>query len=274
MDKYAVFGHPIKHSKSPAIHQQFARQCGDALSYEAILAPLDGFQSSIEAFFSDGGCGANITLPFKEQAYALADTLTQRAQLAGAVNTLKRLEDGRLLGDNTDGAGLVKDLLDQGAQLKGARLLLLGAGGAARGCIYPLLCAGVRDIVIANRSVEKAAALANEFQSQGKIYSYALNEIPYQHFDIVINSTSLSVTGKVPNIDACLIAQCHFAYDMFYDDKPTSFLKWVSKYNTQCKLVDGLGMLVGQAAEAYCLWRGIMPDTDTVYKVLRGENPL
>ena len=269
MDKYAVFGHPIKHSKSPAIHQQFAKQCGDTLSYEAILAPLDGFQSSVEAFFSSGGCGANITLPFKEQAYALADTLTQRAQLAGAVNTLKRLEDGRLLGDNTDGAGLVKDLLDQGAQLNGARLLLLGAGGAARGCIYPLLCAGVKEIVIANRSADKATILAKEFRSYGKVSSYSLDEIPNERFDIVINSTSLSVSGQVPNIDAHLIAQCQFAYDMFYADETTSFLKWVSQYNAQCKLVDGLGMLVGQAAEAYLLWRDTLPDTEIVYQVMR-----
>ena len=273
MDKYAVFGHPIKHSKSPVIHRQFAQQFGDALSYEAILAPLDGFQATLEAFFSNGGKGANVTLPFKEQAYSLSTQLTQRAQLAGAVNTLKYLNDGTLLGDNTDGAGLVQDLIAQGAELNGASVLLIGAGGAARGCIYPLLQTGVKQLVIANRTAEKALQLAELFKSYGNVIGTALSSVPINNYDYVINSTSSSVTGDVPNMPVEHLLHCKLAYDMFYSDERTSFLDWVKRHNPDTRLVDGLGMLLGQAAEAYYLWLGKMPQTQELLNDMRsGEN--
>ncbi|MBD1581899.1 shikimate dehydrogenase [Pseudoalteromonas sp. S16_S37] len=269
MDKYAVFGHPIKHSKSPMIHQAFARQFDEQISYEAILAPLDGFKESVAAFFASSGKGANVTLPFKEEAFRLADKLTERAKLAGAVNTLKRIESGELLGDNTDGAGLVADLLRQGAQLDGAKILLLGAGGAARGCIFPLLQAGVSCIVIANRTQGKAQTLAQEFSQFGDVVGCGLDNINNADFSVVINSTSSSVTGETPNIDPAHIQDCVFAYDMFYSDQQTSFLDWVATYNSSAKLVDGLGMLIGQAAEAYYVWRDKYPDVTKVINAFK-----
>ncbi|BBN80043.1 shikimate dehydrogenase (NADP(+)) [Pseudoalteromonas sp. A25] len=269
MDKYAVFGHPIKHSKSPKIHQAFARQYDEQISYEAILAPLEGFKESVNTFFASGGKGANVTLPFKEEAFRLADKLTERAKLAGAVNTLKRIETGELLGDNTDGAGLVADLLRQGACLENAQILLLGAGGAARGCIFPLLQAGVSCVVIANRTQSKAQTLAQEFSQFGKVVDCGLDNISNVDFSIVINSTSSSVTGDIPNIDPIHIQKCVFAYDMFYSDQPTSFLNWVATYNSSAQLVDGLGMLIGQAAEAYSVWRGKYPDVTKVINAFK-----
>ncbi|CAM4269168.1 shikimate dehydrogenase [Pseudoalteromonas byunsanensis] len=264
MDKYAVFGHPIKHSKSPLIHQAFARQCMDQISYEAILAPLDGFKESVETFFASGGKGANVTLPFKEQAFELADKLTQRAKLAGAVNTLKLLDDGKLLGDNTDGAGLVYDLERHNAPLSNATVLLIGSGGAARGCIYPLLQAGVAQIVVANRTANKAESLATDFLQFGDVSGCGLQDIPQGRYTIVINSTSSSVTGEVPNISPSILQDCILAYDMFYSEQRTSFLTWVASHNADSKLVDGLGMLFGQAAEAYEIWRDKKPNIEHV----------
>ncbi|MCF6437460.1 shikimate dehydrogenase [Pseudoalteromonas sp. MMG022] len=274
MDKYAVFGHPIKHSKSPLIHQAFARQCMDQISYEAILAPLDGFKESIEKFFASGGKGANVTLPFKEQAFELADQLTQRAQLAGAVNTLKRLDDGKLLGDNTDGAGLVSDLIQHNALLDNATVLLIGSGGAARGGIYPLLQAGVSKVVIANRTASKAQSLAAEFLPFGDVSGCGLQDIPQDEFTIVINSTSSSVTGEVPDISPSVLQQCVLAYDMFYSDQRTSFLTWVASHNAKAQLVDGLGMLIGQAAEAYEVWRNKKPNTEHVINAMKNKEAL
>ncbi|WP_105167185.1 shikimate dehydrogenase [Pseudoalteromonas sp. T1lg23B] len=264
MDKYAVFGHPIKHSKSPLIHQAFARQCMDQISYEAILAPLDGFKESVEKFFASGGKGANVTLPFKEQAFELVDQLTERARLAGAVNTLKLLEDGTLLGDNTDGAGLVSDLEQHNAPLSKATVLLIGSGGAARGCIYPLLQAGVTKVVIANRTIGKARSLAAEFVQFGDVSGCGLQDIPKDRYTIVINSTSSSVTGDVPDVSPSILQECILAYDMFYSEQRTSFLTWVASHNSDTKLVDGFGMLIGQAAEAYEIWRNKKPNTEQV----------
>ncbi|KZN60460.1 shikimate dehydrogenase [Pseudoalteromonas luteoviolacea] len=262
MDKYAVFGNPIKHSKSPEIHSQFASQLNEHIEYTAILAPEDGFISSIKDFFAGGGKGANVTLPFKEVAFDYADTLTERAKLAGAVNTLKLLEDGLVLGDNTDGAGLVADLQRHQAQLKGAVVLLLGAGGAARGCIYPLLSAGVKKIVIANRTATKAQALADLFTPHGDVVAAPLDGIPKLPYTGVINSTSSSVTGDTPKISSQLITKVAWGYDMFYSNERTSFLTWLANNNNACYLMDGMGMLIGQAAEAYAVWRGKYPNVD------------
>ncbi|CAH9059860.1 Shikimate dehydrogenase (NADP(+)) [Pseudoalteromonas holothuriae] len=269
MDKYAVFGHPIKHSKSPMIHQAFATQCKQQISYEAILSPLDGFKESIKQFFASGGKGANVTLPFKEEAFELANQLTQRAQLAGAVNTLKLLDNGLILGDNTDGAGLVADLKRQDAELDNATLLLLGSGGAARGCIYPLLQAGIKQIVIANRTASKAQTLAQEFAQFGDVVGVGLDSINQQPYSIIVNSTSSSVTGSVPDIPSSVLQSCLLAYDMFYSEQQTSFLQWVGEHNKQTTLVDGMGMLVGQAAEAFVVWRNTKPDIESVIREMK-----
>ena len=267
MEKYAVFGNPIGHSKSPEIHRQFAAQFSEQIDYEAILADIDDFEQTIVQFFNhELGHGANVTLPFKERAYALSDTLTERARLAGAVNTLVKQADGTILGDNTDGAGLVTDLKRNNAPLKGATLLLIGAGGAARGCIYPLLKAGVAHIVVANRTASKAAQLAEQFIGYGKVSACALSDIPELNYQIVINSTSSSVTGEVPNIDTKLLASCECAYDMFYSSQQTSFLQWVGEHNKASQLIDGIGMLIGQAAEAYTIWKQQTPDVAPVIK--------
>ncbi|TMP26639.1 shikimate dehydrogenase [Pseudoalteromonas rubra] len=269
MDKYAVFGNPIKHSKSPAIHTQFAGQFNSVIEYRAILAELSEFESTVMEFFAQGGQGANVTLPFKERAYQLAGQLTERARLAGAVNTLMPQPDGTLLGDNTDGAGLVADLLRHTETLSGARILLIGAGGAARGCIFPLLQAGAATVVIANRTAEKAQQLAQLFGEYGEVQGVALNDIPDKHYDLVINSTSSSVTGQVPDIAPQHVSNCSLAYDMFYSDQQTAFLAWVAEYNAKALCVDGMGMLVGQAAEAFALWRGQMPEVAPVLNAMK-----
>ena len=265
MGKFAVFGNPIKHSKSPQIHRQFAEQFSTQIDYQALLAPLDAFEAFTQDFFTNkAGEGANVTLPFKERAFELVDELTERAQLAGAVNTIKKLDDGRLLGDNTDGAGLVADLIRNECKLDSASVLLIGAGGAARGCIYPLLQAGVKDITIANRTKEKAEILAEQFSAYGHVRGCGLDEVSDSTYKVVINSTSSSVTGELPNISETVFTQCHLAYDMFYSNEQTSFLKWVESINSNTKLVDGIGMLIGQAAEAYYLWQGDMPELTPV----------
>ncbi|KAF7785436.1 shikimate dehydrogenase [Pseudoalteromonas rubra] len=269
MDKYAVFGNPIKHSKSPAIHTQFAGQFNSVIEYRAILAELPEFEATVTTFFAEGGLGANVTLPFKERAYQLAGQLTERARLAGAVNTLMPQPDGSLLGDNTDGAGLVADLLRHTATLSGASILLIGAGGAARGCVYPLLQAGAASVVIANRTAEKAQQLAQLFSDYGNVQGVALNEVPVQNYDLVINSTSSSVTGLVPDIDPQHVSTCTLAYDMFYSDQQTAFLAWVATHNAAAQCVDGMGMLVGQAAEAFALWRGQTPEVTPVLNAMK-----
>ncbi|CCQ10665.1 Shikimate 5-dehydrogenase I alpha [Pseudoalteromonas luteoviolacea B = ATCC 29581] len=271
MDKYAVFGNPIKHSKSPLIHQLFAEQLGDTLTYEAILAPQNEFEKTLNAFFHAGGCGINVTLPFKEQAHELVDMLTERAKLAGAVNTIKRLEDGRLLGDNTDGAGLVADLTRHNVNLNGARVLLIGAGGASKGAIFPLLQSGVSQIHIANRTVEKAHAMAEYFSAYGQISASGFSDIPKGNFDIIINASSASVSNAVLPINACVFEQATCAYDMFYSKTGTPFLAQAKENNITIHALDGLGMLVGQAAEAYFLWRNRMPEVEPVLtQLIRG----
>ncbi|QPL42945.1 shikimate dehydrogenase [Pseudoalteromonas sp. A41-2] len=269
MDKYAVFGNPIKHSKSPAIHKQFATSLGEQIDYSAILAPTDAFEKTVSRFFAAGGKGANVTLPFKEQAYAMVDELSEQAKVAGAVNTIKRLDDGRLFGDNTDGIGLVKDLLANNVTLKAKRILLIGAGGAARGIIQPLLNERIATLIIANRTAEKAHMLASIFAEQGDVKGCALDEIPNEHYDIVINSTSSSVTGDLPGIAQEHVVHCSCAYDMFYANHATAFISWVKAVNPSCITLDGSGMLVGQAAQAYYIWRNKMPEILPVVAALK-----
>jgi len=268
MDRYGVFGNPIGHSKSPLIHQLFAEQTGEQLSYEALLAPLDDFPGVTREFFQ-AGRGANVTVPFKEQAYQLVDSLTARAQRAGAVNTLKKLEDGSLLGDNTDGAGLVRDLsVNAGFELGGKRILLLGAGGAVRGVLEPFLAQRPAVLVIANRTQDKAELLAREFADLGPISASSFAGLS-EPFDLIVNGTSASLTGELPPLAPELIRPGHtLCYDMMYGKEPTTFCRWATEQGA-ARALDGLGMLVEQAAEAFYVWRGVRPETAPVLAEMR-----
>ena len=268
MDRYAVIGNPIAHSKSPLIHSMFARQTGEDLQYEALLAPLDDFSGTLRSFL-DEGLGVNITVPFKEQAWALVDQHTAAAERAGAVNTIKRMADGSMLGDNTDGKGLVRDIQhNAGLSLAGMRVLLVGAGGAARGVIQPLLEAGPAQLCVVNRTVEKAEQLAMLFKEQGPISAAGFEWIE-EPVDLIINATSASLDGKLPPISPTLIRPGHtWCYDMMYASEATVFNRWAAEQGA-ARCIDGLGMLVEQAAEAFALWRGVRPDTTQVLAALR-----
>jgi shikimate dehydrogenase len=273
-DRYAVIGHPIAHSKSPSIHAAFATQTGQDMSYEALLAPLDGFAATVAAFRAAGGRGLNITVPFKEEAWRLADTLSERARLAGAVNTFVIGSDG-IAGDNTDGAGLVRDLEWLGCRLGGARVLLLGAGGAARGVVLPLLEAGVSRLFIANRTAGRACALQAHFagrDARGALGAGGWHEASGTPYDVVINATSASLSDEAPPLPAGLYAPDSLAYDMVYGRGLTAFLGQ-ARVQGAARVADGLGMLVEQAAEAFALWRGVRPDTAPVRAQLRAATP-
>ncbi len=270
-DRYAVFGNPIAHSRSPRIHAAFAAQTGLSLSYEALLAPLDGFAPAVVAFRAAGGCGANVTVPFKEQAHALCTRLGPRARAAGAVNTLT-FAGAEVVGDNTDGIGLVNDLTaNLGVALAGKRILLMGAGGAARGVVLPLLEQGPAELFIANRTAAKAQELVAYFNSSG--FDHAASGLRgggYAElggrFDLVINATAASLAGDLPPLPADLFTADALAYDMMYG-KDTPFL--VFARNQGVRAADGLGMLVEQAAESFFLWRGVRPATGPVIAQLR-----
>ena len=267
--RYAVFGNPIHHSLSPRIHTQFARETGQDLSYEAILAPMEGFSACVAQFRESGGQGANITVPFKEQAFALCTQLSARAELAGAVNTFT-FENGGVVGDNTDGAGLVADLTrNLGFALRGKHILLLGAGGAARGVIGPLLEYAPARLVIANRTASRARDLAAQFQlsTQQTLTGCGLDEIE-AGFDLIINATSASLAGELPNLPDRVFKSDLLAYDMMYGQSLTLFLQLAQQHGAH--ISDGLGMLVEQAAEAFYVWRGVRPATPSVIAHLRG----
>ncbi|HRH82481.1 MAG TPA: shikimate dehydrogenase [Thiobacillaceae bacterium] len=261
-DHYAVFGNPIQHSKSPRIHAEFARQTRQDLTYAALLAPTDGFAECVAAFRAGGGTGANVTVPFKEQAFALSNRRTDRAEAAGAVNTLT-FTPAEILGDNTDGAGLVRDLAaNLGLDLAGMRILLMGAGGAARGVVLPLLAQAPVRLFIANRTADKALALAGHFGCTGGGYA----DLPGGGFDLVINATAASLAGDLPPLPDDVFAADALAYDMMYG-RDTPFLDFARRRGA--RTADGLGMLVEQAAEAFQLWRGVRPDTEPVIAALR-----
>ena len=268
MDRYVVFGNPIAHSKSPLIHRLFAEQTGQQLDYSTVLAPLDDFSGFARAFFLEGR-GANVTVPFKEEAFRLANTLTARAQRAGAVNTLSKLGDDSLLGDNTDGAGLVRDLtVNADFSLKGKRILLLGAGGAVRGALEPLLAERPASVSIANRTVDKAEQLADLFCDLGPVSASGYDWLR-ESVDLIINATSASLSGDMPPIAASLIEPGKtVCYDMMYSKEPTVFCRWAVD-NGAALHMDGLGMLVEQAAEAFYLWRGVRPNTAPVLEQMR-----
>ena len=262
-DRYAVFGHPIAHTQSPQIHAAFARQTGQDMTYEAILAPLDGFAGSVTQFIAAGGRGANVTVPFKEEAFKLASRLSPRAQRAGAVNTLSFDVDS-IFGDNTDGAGLVADLTrNLHCVLAGKRILLLGAGGAARGVIEPLLDQQPAALVIANRTVSRAQELAELFDRGVTACGFDAAET---FFDLVINATAASLAGELPPLSPRIFTAHTLAYDMMYG-RDTPFLSFARTHGAATS--DGLGMLVEQAAEAFYLWRGMRPDTAPVIAALR-----
>lgn len=267
MDQYAVFGNPIKHSKSPFIHTLFAHQTAQQLIYSAIEAPIDDFEGSLKRFFAGAGKGCNITVPFKEQAFQYAQQLTDRATLAGAVNTLKLTDDGLIIGDNTDGAGLVLDLRNNHIDLKGARILLLGAGGAARGVCGPLLAESPQELVIANRTFSKAETLVGLFNDLGNISAIEFSNLAGE-FDLIINSTSASLSGEIPPISTTLVRPETAIYDMMYSAHPTVFNAWAKQLGARL-VIDGLGMLVGQAAESFAMWRGLKPSATQVLTELR-----
>ncbi|ALM84987.1 shikimate dehydrogenase [Bordetella sp. N] len=272
--KYAVIGNPVAHSRSPQIHALFARQTGIALEYGLLPAPLDGFTATVRDFFAQGGGGLNVTVPFKQEAWQLAQAnLSDRARLAGAVNTLWQ-RDGVLHGCNTDGVGLVQDLRRLGADLQGARLLLLGAGGAARGVLQPLAQAGCARLHIVNRTADRARDLASDWlQASGAttpaVSAGGLDEAALGGpWDIVVNATSSSLTDAPPDLPAGLYAPGALAYDMMYGAQPTAFMRQATADGAaQC--ADGLGMLVGQAAESFHIWHGVRPDPEPVLHALR-----
>ena len=268
MDRYVVIGNPIAHSKSPVLHRLFAEQTAQSMQYDTLLAPLDDFAGCASAFFQQGR-GANVTVPFKEDAYRLANSLTPRAQRAGAVNTLSKLADGTLLGDNTDGAGLVRDLtVNAGFSLKGKRILVLGAGGAVRGALEPLLAAKPASVTIANRTVEKAEVLAELFSDLGPVAASGFDWLR-EPVDLIINATSASLAGELPPIASSLIEPGKtLCYDMMYGKQQTPFCAWAVEHGA-VQVMDGLGMLAEQAGEAFFLWRGVRPDTAPALAELR-----
>jgi len=267
--RYAVMGNPVAHSKSPAIHKQFAHQFGHNIEYTALWADTDGFVEAAEQFRAEGGKGFNVTVPFKLEAFKLADNLSERAKLAGAVNTIRFEPDGKIFGDNTDGTGLVHDLTKNlNIHLRGKKILVLGAGGAVRGVLGPLLKQNPAALVIANRTVSKAKDLAKNFESFGKVEAIGYDDLVGKRFDVVINGTSASLKGEMPPLPVNLFANNAVAYDMMYGDKPTPFLEWAMLHGAKTA-TDGLGMLVEQAAESYLLWRGVRPDTRPVIQQLR-----
>lgn len=270
MDRYAVFGHPVSHSKSPLIHSLFAKQTKQLLEYTYVEPGPNEFISAIREFFAyTENKGANITAPFKLEAFDCADSLTPRAKLAGAVNTLIRQSDNTIVGDNTDGQGLVEDLQRLWGSLQGKRLLLIGAGGATRGVIMPLFTSGVSLLHIANRSADKAQQLAEDLKECGEIVASGLDELKSYHFDGVINCSSSSLFNELPAISKQIFEYALFAYDMSYKPSATCFMDWAKASNNAISVSDGLGMLVAQAAESFFQWRNIRPQITPVIESVR-----
>jgi len=271
MDRYAVIGNPIKHSKSPLIHAAFAKQTDQDLTYIAIESPVNSFTGTIKDFEAAGGKGTNVTLPFKKEAFALADEHSDHAQQAQAANTLV-FKDGKIYADNTDGPGLVQDLkCNHDYSLRQKHILVLGAGGATQGILGPLLAQAPAHIFVANRTPEKAFALAEQFEMHGDIDGIGLNDIEKKPYDLIINATSASVTGSALDIPKEIISEHTWCYDLFYADEPTAFLTFAKQQGAK-NCIDGLGMLVEQAAGAFYLWRGVYPETKSVIALLKTGN--
>ena len=268
-DHYAVFGNPIVHSRSPQIHRLFAEQSQQKLTYQAQLVGIDGFAAAADKFFDRAGRGLNVTVPFKQDAFHYAHEVSMRAATAGAVNTLIKRDDGSILGDTTDGAGLEADIINNlGWQIKAKRVLLLGAGGAVRGVLENVLNLQPQHVVIANRSVEKALQLSKQFAEAGYILGCGLDMLDGQEFDVIINGTSAALNGQPLVLpDSLVAASGTCCYDMMYGARPTDFMKWSA--NRGAEVSDGLGMLVEQAAESFYLWRGVKPATAGIISSLR-----
>ena len=269
-DRYAVIGNPIAHSKSPQIHARFAEQTAQVIQYERLLAPLDGFDQTLKSFIASGGRGANVTVPFKLEAFRAATELSSRARAAGAVNTL-RFQEGVIFGDNTDGVGLARDIVHNAKkEIQGQRLLLLGAGGAARGVIEALTAQNPSQLVIANRTPQRAHELVQQFSGDTSTILQASSFADLEgSFDMVINATSASLASELPAIPSSVFKSQTFAYDMMYSASPTLFMQMATSHGAITR--DGLGMLVEQAAESFFVWRGVRPETASVYQWLRTQ---
>jgi len=268
-DQYAVLGNPIAHSKSPRIHTLFAQQTRQRMVYTAIQVDPGGFKQAVGNFQASGGKGLNVTVPFKREAWELVNELSARAQRAGAVNTIALRADGTLFGDNTDGVGLIRDLRENHrATIEGKRVLILGAGGAVRGVLEPLLAERPASLVIANRTADRATELTREFAALGLVSDCGFHALPGQQFDLLINGTSASLQGDMPALPIELLMPGAFCYDLMYSAQPTVFMNWAQQHGAG-QVADGLGMLVEQAAEAFFIWRGVRPNTRPVIDLLR-----
>lgn len=263
--RYAVFGNPVAHSKSPQIHSRFAEQEGASIEYERIYAEIGAFAAAAAAFFAAGGQGANVTVPFKLDAFEWVDEHSERALAAGAVNTIIPLSDGRFRGDNSDGVGMVNDILENlGIAIAGKRILILGAGGAVRGVVPVLQAQAPAQIVIANRTHAKAQEVAAQFG----VEAIETAQLPHGHFDIIINGTSGGLSGSLPEVAPEVFARCELAYDMVYGQGAAAFLAFAAASGA-ARTADGLGMLVGQAAFSYYLWRGFQPNIKPVIAAMK-----
>ncbi len=268
-DKYAVFGNPIKHSKSPAIHAAFAAQCGQQIQYRAVRVDEGDFTRAAREFFNAGGAGLNVTVPFKEEAFRFADQLSERARRAGAVNTLSLAADGQIEGDNTDGIGLVRDMVaNLGWVIQGQRVLIIGAGGAVRGVLEPLLREQPREVFIVNRTAQRAEQLAQEFADCGTLAGGGYTALGERQFDLVINASSAGLAGETPDLPSALLTERSCCYDMIYGPEPTPFMRWAA-HHAAWAVSDGLGMLVEQAAQSFYIWRGMRPATQAVISEIR-----
>lgn len=268
-DCYAVMGNPIEHSKSPLIHRMFADQTGQSMQYDALQVEPEEFTQAVASFLIAGGKGMNITVPFKQDAWEIADETSERAQRAAAVNTLMIRDDGTLLGDNTDGIGLVRDLGENlGVNPCGRHILIVGAGGAARGAVAPLLQQQPASLTIVNRTVSRAEELADHFDDLCHINTRGFTDLRGRHFDIIINATAAGLDNKVPPLPEGLIRADDVCYDMMYGSRPTAFVRYALQQGAK-RAYDGLGMLVEQAAESFLIWRGVHPQTRPVIEALR-----
>ncbi|MGK0399224.1 MAG: shikimate dehydrogenase [Gammaproteobacteria bacterium] len=270
LDQYAVVGNPIAHSKSPQIHHAFAKQTNQALEYSAVELPIDNFETKLRALQQQGYKGVNVTVPFKQQAWKVCDERSPRAEDAGAVNTLVFNSDSKISGDNTDGAGLTRDLVNNhSVVIEHRKILILGAGGAVRGVLAPLLAMNPTSITIANRTVNKARELVDVFHPIGDIKACGYNDLSNEKFDLIINGTSAGLNQEVPPIPQEVLDINSVCYDMMYNlSAPTAFVEWSKKHGAS-RAIDGLGMLVEQAAESFYVWRGLHPETADVIQSLR-----
>ena len=269
VSNYAVFGNPVKHSKSPQIHSLFAKQTGIKLFYQAIEVPIDNFSNSVKLFSSQGGKGLNITVPFKEEAHSICTTLTHRAEISGSVNTIRFDEKSNAHGDTTDGQGFINDLTNNHEiDLQNKSILILGAGGSVRAILEPICNQKPGSIIISNRTVSRAGQLVEIFSDQGNIEAHSFSELSNHTFDLIINGTSLSLKGELPPIPETVINSNTCCYDLMYSDKDTIFMQW-SREQGAAKVLDGLGMLVEQAAESFLIWHGVKPETASVINALR-----